>query len=135
LSTSRYQTLAIRSGDTKSLLFIFGHQRSGTTLMTQLFDRDPSVKVYGEYSPLSVPENGKPGLRLRPLPEIATHIGRGGARIVILKPLVESQNARRILSYFSGSKALWMYRGYDDVVASKIKKSGNKRGSRPRVGY
>ncbi len=130
LYKSAYQGLLMPSASAQTLLFIFGSQRSGTTLMTRLFARDLYTKVYAEYSGLSVAVNGARGLRLRPLEEIAQELHKVKAPLVVLKPLAETQNAANILDFFPGSKALWMYRHYQDVAVSKLKKSGMHNGIR-----
>lgn len=130
LYKSAYQSLLMPHASDQKLLFIFGSQRSGTTLMTRLFARDIETKVYAEYSDLSMRVNGTPGLRLRPLEEISRDLDKVKAPLVVLKPLVETQNAVDILDFFPGSKALWMYRHYQDVAVSKLKKSGMHNGIR-----
>ena len=109
----------------KTILFILGCQRSGTTLMNAIFERDLNTKVYAEQSQLSSHDVPK-RLRLNPLSSVKTVIDRDRAPIIILKPLVESQNTLKLLAYFEGSKALWLYRHYQDVAASNVKKWGDK---------
>lgn len=127
---SGYQWVRRGDRDSQSIMFIFGCQRSGTTLMTQMVRWDLNACVYGEYSALSSRENGRRGLRLKPLPEVAEEIHRNKASFVLAKPLAETQNAREILDAFPRSKALWMYRHYQDVAVSKLKKSGLRNGIR-----
>ena len=57
-----------RNIDRKTVLFIIGCQRSGTSLMINIFKRDLNTAVYGEFSDLTV--SGADRIRLRPLDEV-----------------------------------------------------------------
>ena len=117
-----YQRVRWRAIGTPKLLFIVGCQRSGTTLMTGLFDADRDCRVFKEFSALSSMDRN--GIRLNPLPDVAAIIGRVRAPLVVAKPLVETQRVRSLLNYFSGSRALFMYRRYADVASSDLVKFG-----------
>jgi hypothetical protein len=123
------------SQEPRKIAFIFGCQRSGTTLMQQIFDRDFGTKVYGEfdakiygeYSEANRSANGK-HFRLKPLEEVKAVIDRDRARLIVAKPIVETQNALELLAYFPGSKALFMYRNYAAVASSNLKRFGRMNG-------
>ena len=100
------------------VLLILGCQRSGTSLLSDLFDEDPRAVTFPEESALT--RRGGARLRLRPLPEVARHLNRLRAPLVVLKPLAESQRAPELLAGLGGAKALWMYRDYRDVAASLV---------------
>src|SRR5688572_7993498 len=108
-----YQSVRWRTLDRPKVLMIVGCQRSGTTLMSRLFDADRDCRVFGEFSVLSAV--GKDGIRLNPLPDVAAVISRVPAPLVVMKPLVETQRIRTLLNYFPNAKALFMYRRYTDV--------------------
>jgi hypothetical protein len=111
----------------KSLLFIVGCQRSGTTMISKLFNEDLNTNNYGEYSKLSsLDKIGK--IRLNPLHLVYQEIKKDKAPFTILKPLVESQNTNILLDYFSESKALWVYRDFKDVASSNLIKFGIQNG-------
>jgi len=111
----------------KKVLFIVGCQRSGTSLITKVFERDPNTWVFNEISDLS--SDDKPHkLRFNPLQDVAEKITRKRAPLVITKPLVESQRIVEILDYFPGSQALWMFRHFRDVVSSNQKRWGRVNG-------
>jgi Sulfotransferase domain len=124
-----YQFVKIRkSNDQKTMLFILGCQRSGTTLLTEIFERDfDNTKVYGEFSRLSSADKAR-HIRLNPLHLVKSQIDKDRPSLIILKPLVESQNALKLLDYFDNSKALWVYRHYGDVVLSHLAHWGVKNG-------
>src|SRR6266567_7917084 len=71
-------------------VLILGCQRSGTTLMLDLFREDLRTATFSELSVLS--GRGEGGIRLRPLPEVRAHVERLRAPVAVLKPIVESQN-------------------------------------------
>ena len=102
------------------ILFIVGCQRSGTSLMNRIFARDLNASVYRESSQLS--SRDKERLRLNPLPEVKDILSKNKAPLIVIKPLVESQNILDWLGSFSSSKALWMYRNYKDVAKSNRKR-------------
>lgn len=115
------------SGEAKDVLFIVGCQRSGTSMIHHLFRLDWDAVTYDEWSPLST-LSGKEPLRWRPLDEVKPRIMADRAPFVVCKPLVESQNLTDLLDAFPGSKAIWMYRDYRDVVSSSLKYFGGDVG-------
>lgn len=119
-----YHLLKYDHHQPKTILFIVGCQRSGTTLMNRIFERDLRAKVYPEVSKLSS-EDPPRQLRLNPLPKVKAVLDKDRAPLIILKPLVESQNTLQLLDYFEGSKALWLYRDYKAVALSHVRKWGN----------
>ena len=95
-----YQNVILQHNNSKIILFIVGCQRSGTSLMTRIFFRDVRAKVYRESSILSSKDPFR--LRLNPLPLVEKRISRDKAPLIILKPLVESQNIIKLAGLFSG---------------------------------
>lgn len=121
-----YQNVAFSRNDLKNILFIVGCQRSGTSLMTRIFFRDIRAKVYRESSILSSNDPFK--LRLNSLPLVKKRISRDKAPLIILKPLVESQNIIKLLENFQESYAIWLFRHYKDVTSSNLKQFGIENG-------
>jgi Sulfotransferase domain len=122
-----YQNIRWRAHDQPRVLFIVGCMRSGTTMMTRLFDADFNCRVFGEFSELSSGDTQN-RIRLNPLPDVAAIINRVPAPLVVAKPLVETQHIRKLLDYFPFSKALFMYRRYADVAHSDMAKFGARNG-------
>ena len=122
------QRLAGRTepGD-KTVLLILGCQRSGTTLMQHILQRDMRSKVYGEFSKLSS-EDREFRIRLNPLDSVRKAIEADRAGLIVLKPLVESQNAGKLLDALDNAKVLWMYRDYRDTAVSSINEFGRNAG-------
>jgi len=110
----------------KTILFIIGCQRSGTNLMLRIFENDLNTKTFGEFSKLSSKDENK--IRLNPLHLVKKDIQKVRVPFIILKPLVESRNIIKLLEYFDGSKALWMYRDYKDIALSNLNHFGIKNG-------
>ncbi|MEN8008212.1 MAG: hypothetical protein ABFS42_14420, partial [Candidatus Krumholzibacteriota bacterium] len=121
------QFLKYRSGQDKSVLFIVGCQRSGTSMIHHLFRLDPDTVTYDEISPLSSADPVE-GLRLNPLEEVRARILNDRAPLVVCKPLVESQNLDVLLDLFPVTRAVWMYRDYRAVVLSNLKYFGPDTG-------
>ena len=116
------QYLIYPSGYQKHLM-IMGCQRSGTTLISNVLDTPKYTRVYGEFSPLSDQDPAK--IRLNTTENILCRFNSVHAPLVVTKPLVESQNARELLSSIPNSYILWAYRNYKDVALSDIKKFRN----------
>ena len=109
-------------------LLIVGCQRSGTTMLSEVFERDPAARVFGELGELFSSETDNH--RLRPVPTVADRIGRDPAGLVVVKPLVESQRTIDLLDGLPGSRAVWLYRDHRDVAASNLRRFGIENGRR-----
>lgn len=123
LAKSTYHSATRFGRQRESLLFIVGCQRSGTALLSRTLERDFNTSVYKEVSKLSSEDEPKQ-LRLNPMPVVRATLDSNKAPFIVLKPLVESQNVIELLDTFEGAKAVWMYRGYRDVVDSFLRKWG-----------
>jgi hypothetical protein len=122
-----YQKLLLPKPEKQNILLIVGCQRSGTSLMNRIFTQDLQVSVYRESSVLSSDDNGSPDdptklLRLNSSDQLARCFSQNKAPFIVLKPLVESQNILQLLADFPQAKALWMYRNYQDVTKSLVKR-------------
>jgi hypothetical protein len=117
IAKSFYQRFMTREAE-KRIGFIFGCQRSGTTMLADSFQRDFRTKVYAEHGLARGWGRGSK-YRLRPYEEIEKIFARERAGLLVAKPLVESQNVLKLLGDFPTSKALWIYRHYKDVGRSQ----------------
>jgi hypothetical protein len=111
----------------EATLLVLGCQRSGTTLVTRLIDADPHAKVYPEHSALTRGDR-RDALRLAPPESVARTLARSRFPVVVLKPLVESQNALRLLECLPGARLLWMFRQWRDVACSNLERFGRGKG-------
>ena len=87
-------------------------------MLLDLFERDLRSRTFGEYSSISQADQGS--IRLKVLEAVKAEIDRTHEPLIVCKPLVESQRTLELLHYFPGSKALWAYRDYNDVINSSI---------------
>lgn len=121
----------------KQILFIFGCQRSGTTITSNILGKLNYVKSYAEVNTEITDQDTEEGdlhtIRLNPLEDVKQKLLARPEPIVVVKPLVESQYASKILDYFPNSRALWMYRNPQDTVSSLIKLFGAR--TKKRVFY
>ncbi len=106
-------------------LFILGCQRSGTTLLLNIFEQDWNAATYKEFSPLN---RSKTCMRLRAFAEVRARLGKTRAPLRVLKPLVESQRARQLLDAFPQGRAVWMFRHYRNVAYSNLERFGPRNG-------
>lgn len=108
-------------------VFIVGMQRSGTTTLVRIFERDFRTRVYQEHSPLSNQDLER-RIRLNPLPDVDHALRKVGAPLVVLKPLVETQKTPTLLDHFNPSLAVWCYRHYLAVAQSNIRQFADRGG-------
>ncbi len=110
---------------TQRIVFILGCQRSGTTMLVRIFERDWNAQTYHEQSILS-PDAAS--LRLLPIAQLERIFARQRAPLIVLKPLVESQHATALLKAWPQGRVVWMFRHYRSVAASNLKKFGERNG-------
>ena len=108
-------------------VLITGCQRSGTTLLSRIFDADPSAYIFDEISSLSSGDQDE-GLRLNDLADVSRQLDGRSANLVVAKPLVESQRLTELLDNLDDTKSIWMYRHYRDVVSSNMVRFGDDNG-------
>ena len=123
---SIYQSIRAKKSQ-QSILFIVGCQRSGTTMMLHIFEGDLNTKCFAERSALTSNDTAR-GIRLNAPELIKRQLSRVRAPLIVIKPLVESQNTPALLDYFENSQAVWMFRNYKDVALSNLKHFGINTG-------
>lgn len=95
--------------------------------MGRILRNDPDSIVFGEFTALNSLDTTA-GIRLDPPDRLREYLSHLRAPLVVVKPLVESQNARALLDEMENLKIVWIYRDYRDVVASNLKKFGSANG-------
>lgn len=110
-----------RFGKGAEVIYIFGCQRSGTTIIQKLLSLNTSVKFHGEgdqpyfYDPKSDKHH-----RIQPIGQIKELIKKEPLKYIVIKPLYESHLADKLLSGLPASKGIWVFRNYLDVIDSHI---------------
>ena len=114
-------------------VFVFGCQRSGTTLLKNLIGLDSFVNDAGEYgaqwfkqAPYGTPDF----LRARSFPELEESLRAERSRVVLVKPLHDTQRVPEFLSSFPGSPAIFAFREFEGVVRSHLSYYLTGRGER-----
>ncbi len=124
------RSLRHKPGQEKPILMVMGCQRSGTTLLTHMFDLDPTSRVYRTDEVLFDKETEVAAGRLKPLPWIHQHLLRERAAFIQIKAQVELQRARELLEDLPGSRIIWLYRHFMDVGRSTISHGRGKQAHR-----
>lgn len=97
-------------------VFIFGEMRSGTNMLMDILSRCADAECYNETD-----EEAFRDYRIRDSAQIKKLIARSYAKVVCFKPTADSQIALDILNTYEHSKAIWIYRRYQDAVNSALK--------------
>lgn len=102
------------------LLFILGSGRSGTSMMTDVFMRDLRIDSLAEDDPRVANKNYMLNLeRIKPA------IMASKYDHIVIKPILNSFKCAYLLDFVEGSKAIWMFRNYKDVVLSSLELFGD----------
>ncbi len=102
-------------------LFVFGCQRSGTTIIQEIIGLNFNVKSIGEGDhPYFHKEHGANDGRLLSDNQVQRFLAKEKCRFVLLKPLRDSQRLQHLLVRFPCSRALWVYRDYEAVIRSHM---------------
>lgn len=92
-------------------------------MLSRIFEKDLNTKSFGEASELSYMDPPRK-LRFRSTSEVNHVLEKVRAPLIVMKPLVESQNTAALLMQYENSKALWLYRHFKDVASSNISRFG-----------
>jgi len=99
------------------LLAVCGAQRSGTTMLLEALERHSDLEVHHESSPAVMKE-----FRVVSLERVQQVVADAACGGVVMKPLCDSQWVDRMLAAVPQSRALWMFRAWQDVVNSAARK-------------
>ena len=122
IKTARW---SLRAPGNSKVLWIFGCQRSGTTLLGRIIERDSRALVLHEDSILTENEKGR-RLRFQSLDQVNQIIGKIRHPFVVAKPLVESQRVPELLDRVKESRGIWVHRDYRDVINSHLRRFGSQ---------
>jgi hypothetical protein len=96
-------------------VLIFGEQRSGTNMLLRCFGRCPTTAMYNETD-----DDAFVDYELRDLELIRKLVESSPASHVVLKPTADGNRADEIMDRLAGSRAIWIYRDYRDVISSAL---------------
>jgi hypothetical protein len=100
----------------KRVVFIAGHQRSGTNMLMDILERSYETDVYHERDPRAFAS-----YQMRELPIIWDLYHRSKAPLFVIKALCELQDLPELMQAFPGARTVWLIRNYDDVVNSAVR--------------
>lgn len=106
----------------KQVCFVAGVQRSGTNMMMNVIERHPDTYVFKEGDPRAFD-----GFMMRAISHIEQLVEDSIPTFVIVKALHEAHDLYWMLDHFKGSKVVWMYRDYVDVINSNQRRFENPR--------
>jgi Sulfotransferase domain len=98
-------------------VFVFGEMRSGTNMLADCFDASPLTDVFNETD-----EEAFVDYELRDLRALTHLINRSPASHAVFKAIADSNRAAEILGELPDSKAIWIYRRFEDVINSAVAK-------------
>lgn len=100
-------------------IFLVGCGRSGTSMFIWQLEKSWQIKLYNEDHPAAFDE-----YRLRDYGVIARLVEESTAPFTLLKPILDTVQTMALLNHFPGSKAIFAFRHYTDVINSSLKKFG-----------
>jgi len=102
-------------------VYVVGLQRSGTNMLTRALDRSPQVEVRGENDRTLFDR-----FRLRDHEVLVRTVRRSRHRVVLVKPLCDSQHVDTLLDLpqLPGGRALWAFRDPDARARSEVARFG-----------
>jgi hypothetical protein len=100
-------------------LFILGSQRSGTTMIADVFAKSRDCEVFlGDKRNLVF----QGASRLVPMEALEKLVSRTRKRVAVFKPNNDLQQANRFLDFDPNARLIWVYRDYRDAINSSIKR-------------
>jgi len=114
-------------------LFVFGCQRSGTTLLKNLIGLDAFVNDAGEYGAqwfLQAPYGAPEYLRARHFEDLEAGRRAERSRLILVKPLHDTQRIPEFLKAYPDSPVVFAFRLYEGVVRSHLSYYTTGRGKR-----
>lgn len=102
-----------------SPVFIFGSQRSGTTMLGKCLGNSPEFENLGETDPRAFSH-----FFLRDIDTVKDLIRQCRYRFIVFKPLKDSHRVAELLSIDPRGKGIWAFRNYEDRINSAVRQFG-----------
>lgn len=99
-------------------IFVFGAQRSGTTMLINAFNILNDFYVYRESDHRAFDDD----YRIIDYKTVENLIDKSNFKFTVFKPISDSHLINEFLAKFPEAKAIWIYRNYKDVCNSSAKK-------------
>lgn len=116
--------------DQRKIVLIFGCQRSGTTMIQQVFlDQSWRVLILEEHDRRLVGDDPEE-TSWEDSATVLRRIRRLPFEIVAAKPLVESARATELMDAAGSTRAVWMLRHYGEVARSNLRRFGDENSHR-----
>lgn len=106
----------------RRFVFVAGLQRSGTNMVMDLFDKSWDTEVYREGDSRVFDD-----FLMKDVETVRRYVCRSPAKCVVIKALEEGHKLRELMATFQPAQCVWMFRHYDDMVNSNVKKWPNGR--------
>lgn len=110
-----------RGSPRKSPVFVAGLQRSGTTMLMNIFHLHPDTEVFDE----SRDSKTFLDFRIRSLDTVKRVVDSSHFGFPVFKVIADSHVLPSFLQAFPDAKVIWMYREYGANAASRLKKFGH----------
>lgn len=104
------------------LCFICGVQRSGTTMVLELLNRSFDTEVFFEGDTRAYKQFG-----LRADNVIQELVENSSAKVMVIKNFTRAHLTREMLDSFFGARACWIFRNYESVILSNLRRFDQKR--------
>lgn len=102
-------------------VFIFGKQRSGTTMTMLVFHARRDTEAYDE----RLKSRAFLNFRIRPFDDVERLVNQSKAPFVCFKTLADSHRTPEFAARFPAARLVWIYRNYVSVALSSLKKFGH----------
>ncbi len=106
-------------------VFIAGMQRSGTTMMMNVFHLRSDTAVYDEARDSSVFED----FRIRSVDVLRGSLSAQSLPVAVYKVICDSHQITELLDAFPDARVLWVYRNAEDNADSQLRKFANPVGA------
>jgi len=108
---------SLRTRQETTPIFVFGKQRSGTTLFMDIMENRPDTEVYQEWETSVFTQ-----CRIRDFPSVDRAIENSRATYACFKPICDSHIVNDFITQYPGGKIIWVFRGFLDNANSAIRR-------------